>query len=97
MLVNKFILMLFVMCVENERVKRFVYNGTYTSGVCNHLWRQCPCGSLLSRSLGTALHPDIALFMAVAGGAVPVASSVVVGHVGYFEESGIRSYKSCPG
>lgn len=51
---------------------------TYSS-CCVGSNRHCPCGTRAG-CFGSAVHPDVVVFVAVAGGSVPVAASVV-GHI----------------
>lgn len=50
--------------------------------------RHCPC-SATTRTLSAAIHPDIEVLVTVAGVSVPVATSVVVRHVGDIQAVGV--------
>jgi hypothetical protein len=52
---------------------------TYPSSI----WNRHSPGSAATGTLGTAIHPDIEVLVAVAGGSVPVAAGIVVRHIGY--------------
>lgn len=71
-----------------ESVEGGTYSATVRAG--HHLGRQGPRGSG-GGSLGAAMCPDVEVFVAGAGAAMPVAAGVVR-HVGDFEEERVCDF-----
>lgn len=64
--------------VDGDGKNRFGMRMTYSS-CCVGSNRHRPCRTRAG-CFGSAVHPDVVVFVAVAGGSVPVAASVV-GHI----------------